>query len=501
MVTAPPWAVPLAATDPLTPTLIVCAVTVTAPPMEGGGVAVPAVGVGAEDVAEMVPSTTADPPLTTLTLPPVLFTAPPWATVTDVPDATTVVAALVVTTPCTVTDPAFVAPPTVTEVAPELASFSTVVSVMVRVVCGLLFVTGAATVTTPLDWTVTFVPPLSAVLTEAALIRLDPLAGSDVLLLDVVEVEPEVPLVTAVVEARVPVPAAEFTAMAFVESVLVVVVVPDDVTVVVVVVVVVVPPTVTSSGSSSQAPAAPETAWASARPSAYSRFFELVSMKPPLPPTPRAAALICPENTVSLSDQMTTLPPSPPARPSATRLAPRSMRTTLACDTSGLRPWVSPPTRIEPPAAPETSSLARPVRRIVSANMSIRPPEVSPPAFRAPLTDTAPDNPPSRMITPPSRRADEASTTPAMLMTLAAAAAADRAEMSTRPPAAAISPRFETMDPPSPASASRGSVTSKAISRSPPMLSLKADPPARTAVPSSALIAPSFPTTCPASTA
>ena len=483
--------------------MTVCAVTVTAPPLSGGvAVGVPTLGVGVGDVAEMAPSTTAEPPLTTLTLPPVLFTAAPCATVTEVPDATTVVAAAVVTTPCTVTDPAFVAPPTVTEVAPELASFSTVVAVMVRVVaCVPLLVTGAATVTTPLDWTVTFVPPLSAVLTEAALIRLDPSAGSDVPPLDVVEVEPEVPLVTAVVVALVAVTAAVFTALAFVESVLVVVAVSDVVVVVVVVVALVVPPTVTSSGSSSQAPAAPETAWASARPSAYSRFFELVSMKPPLPPTPSAAALICPEKMVSLSDQMTTLPPSPPPRPSATRLAPRSMRTTLAWGASGLRPWVSPPTRIEPPAAPETSSVARPVRWIVSANMSIRPPEASPPAFRAPPTDTAPDNPPSRMITPPSRRADVASTTPAMLMTLAAASAAERAEIRTRPPAAAISPRFDTMEPPSPVSAVRGSVTSKAMSLSPPMLSVKAAPPARTAVPSSALIAPSFPTVGPASTA
>ena len=273
-----------------------------------------------------LPAIVADPPLAIVTLPPLLLTAPDCVTVTASAEARTVDPALEFRVPDTMTVPAFVAPPTVTVEAPELASLFTVAASIVSVVLApVVFTTGVATVTVPLDCTVTFVPELKAAPTDAALIALAesvaPTAVAPATL--VVEIEPLVVWVEALaaVVAGQAVAVVSLAAQTPLDAAVALVVETLDV-VSVWLLVLVAAPTITDSGSSSQAPAAPDLAWASAWPSANSFTRELVSMNPPLPPSPRAAALIRPENTVSLSDQTTTLPPSPPARPSATRLAP-----------------------------------------------------------------------------------------------------------------------------------------------------------------------------------
>jgi hypothetical protein len=73
-----------------------------------------------------VPATVALLPATILTLPPLLVSVAPAATVTLLAEASVVVLPVAFTLPATVTLPLLPLPPTVRELAPEVASFASV---------------------------------------------------------------------------------------------------------------------------------------------------------------------------------------------------------------------------------------------------------------------------------------------------------------------------------------------------------------------------------------
>ena len=163
---------------------------------------------------------------------------------------------------------------------------------------------------------------------------------------------------------------------------------------------------------------------------------------PPLPVAPKARAMMVPAKSVAPFDQIVTCPPLPARFAEAEIDVFASMVTLLAVVRPATGwPWAPPPIVARPPpVAPFTLSFA-----LLSA-MDLPPMATVPPALYADAaltgaaTVTVPPSPPSRMIAPPSRRAELAESAPSTFTALRIASLTVAALTSMRPPAALTRP-------------------------------------------------------------
>ncbi len=149
-----------------------------------------------------------------------------------------------------------------------------------------------------------------------------------------------------------------------------------------------------------------------------------------------------------MSDQTTTVPPSPCSVAEASSRAPEATTTAFAELIRGSWPCHPPPTSTSPPpAGPLAYSPAAEPTKTLSPVMRISPPRVpasTPLASNWPLTVTTPRSPPCNRMRPFWLTRLWAVTSPDCWITLSKMALALRAESTTTPPSARMTCWFDT---------------------------------------------------------